>query len=40
MCVEVWNAAEILAALGERYRVRAVLVEKGSRSDILFERTP
>jgi FkbM family methyltransferase len=40
LCVEMWNTAEIRAALGERYRVLAVLVEKGSRSDILFERTP
>ena len=39
LCVEVRDVAEIRAVLGDRYRVRAVLIEKDTRSDILFERT-
>jgi len=38
LCVEVWNMAEILLVLNGRYRIRAILVDKGSRSDVLFER--
>ena len=40
LCIEVWDMEEIRAVLDKRYRIRAILVDKGFRSDVLFERMP
>ena len=37
LCIEVRRIEEIKAVLGDRYVLRAVLADKGSRQDLLFQ---